>query len=419
MFKSVNEHVIRTHTKPETRIEFVLVAIAVFFSPLNYFRPGFVFFTLGDFFILLAFFVVLFKGRLPLRPLGSASTLWFASVLTFLAGFAAASIINGDAMAGALGLMQYCFSFVLLPWIILRRSRKETETLIFLFVLSIALAMVHGAYYVNFVPGRNDFVSGNGRLSGLFEKENESGVLAALSLVFLVWLRGVHRVTTLGAILLFLPVTYGVLLTGSNTAFYLCIVGVTLFVLLTGSVKATVGLTIGVVLFFIAAVLFGEFFLPEVFQERVFSAVRNADISESGTIDDRLFLVQESMKFGNETLWLGYGIDQYEEKSAIGAPVHNAYLLTLTEGGAVSLVGLAGLFASGIYVIWRYKMMMGGAKDTALAVTILMMLMMVLNTSPHFYARFWLVPWMLGLSVCLTGREIKLPLVGRPLRRAQ
>ena len=362
MFKSVNEHVIRTHTKPETRVEFVLVAIAVFFSPLNYFRPGIVFFTLGDFFILLAFFVVLFKGRLPLRPLGSASTLWFASVLTFLAGFAAASIINGDAMAGALGLMQYCFSFVLLPWIILRRSRKETETLIFLFVLSIALAMIHGAYYVNFVPGRNDFVSGNGRLSGLFEKENESGVLAALSLVFLVWLRGVHRVTTLGAILLFLPVTYGVLLTGSNTAFYLCIVGV---------------------------------------------------------IDDRLFLIQESMKFGNETLWLGYGIDQYEEKSAIGAPVHNAYLLTLTEGGAVSLVGLAGLFASGIYVIWRYKMMMGGAKNTALAVTILMMLMMVLNTSPHFYARFWLVPWMLGLSVCLTGREIKLPSVARPLRRAQ
>ncbi len=409
MLGSHNQLTIGLATKPESRLEFLLVATAVFLSPLNYFRPSFVYFTLGDFFTFLAFLVVLLSGRLPLRPMGAASALWFASVLAFLAGFAAASIINGNAMDGALGLLQYCFSFVLLPWIILRRSRKETQTLIFLFVLSIALAMLHGAYYVNFVPGRNDFVSGSGRLSGLFERENESGILAAFALVFLIWLRSVRRVTTVGAILLFVPVVYGLLLTGSNTAFYLSILGITLFVVLTGSVKATAALTVGVVLFFIAAALFGELFLPEVFQERVFSALRNADISESGTIDDRLFLILEAMRFGENTTWLGFGIDQYEEKSAIGAPVHNAYLLTLTEGGAVSLIGLAGLFASGIYVIWRYNMIHGGAKDTALAVTILIMLVMVLNTAPHFYGRFWLAPWMLGLSVCLTARPAMAP----------
>ena len=299
--------------------------------------------------------------------------------------------------------------------IILRRSKKETQTLIFLFVLSIALAMIHGAYYVNFVSGRNPFVSGNGRLSGLFERENESGVLAAFALVFLIWLRGVHRVSTLGAALLFLPVVYGLLLTGSNSAFYLAIMGITMFVLLTGSVKATVGLSVGVVLFFFAALLFGEYFLPEVFQERVFAAVQNADISASGTIDDRVFLILESMRFGDHTIWLGFGIDQYEEKSAIGAPVHNAYLLTLTEGGAISLVGLAGLFASGIYVIWRDRMMMGDLKNTALAITLLFMLMMILNTAPHFYGRFWLVPWMLGLSVCLTNRDsVSQPIGARP-----
>ena len=108
MLTSHKEIEIRSNTRPESRLEFILVAIAVFLSPLNYFRPGFVYFTLGDFFTLLAFMNMFFNGRLPLRPMGPASGLWFTSVLVFFLGFAAASIINGDAMAGALGLLHCC-----------------------------------------------------------------------------------------------------------------------------------------------------------------------------------------------------------------------------------------------------------------------------------------------------------------------
>lgn len=397
------------HKDAGARLEFVVVAIAVFLSPMNYFRPGFIYFTLGDFFMILAFGVMLVRNRVPLRPLGAATGLWFASTLIFLLGFTISSVVNGNAVDGSVGVLQYCFSFVILPCILLRRTMEETQKLLLIFAIAITLAMIHGSYYVNVSKGLNEFSSATGRLRGVFERENEAGALAAYSIVFLLWLRATHRIGLIVLFLLVPPLLYGLLLTGSNSAFYLLILGVGLFVILTGSVRATAGMFIGATAFFVAAILFGEHFLPEVFLKRVFSAVQDGDLSESGTLDERVFLIYEALGVGNRTVWVGLGMDQYEHQSSLGAAVHNVYLLTLTEGGMMSLIGLAGIFCACYFVIWRYRMFFGNAKNTALSLTVLVMMPLILNTSPHFYGRFWFVPWMLGLSVCLTGRVISKP----------
>lgn len=51
------------------RADFILVAITVFLSPMNYLRADFAYITLGDCFALLTLGVMLVQGRLPLTPL--------------------------------------------------------------------------------------------------------------------------------------------------------------------------------------------------------------------------------------------------------------------------------------------------------------------------------------------------------------
>ncbi|MEX0317252.1 MAG: O-antigen ligase family protein [Ruegeria sp.] len=386
---------------PASSIELTLAMITVFLAPLNYLRASFVYFTLGDVFAFSTFILMLTKGRLPLRPFGAISGLWFASVLMFLTGFMMGSILNGDPIAGTTAIGQYCVTLILMPMIILQRSRRETELLILAFVASICVSMIHGAYYVNYYPDDGRFVSINGRLKGLVERVNGAGAMAAFAITFLTWLRYVGRIHIILFLLLLSPIVYGLLLTGSNTGFYLTAIGVFGLAVLSGSARAIIKLLSAMIALFAVALLWGDAFLPEVFQERVFEAVRAGDASESGTFDERFMLILEAQKIADDTVWLGLGIDQYEEVSALDAPVHNTYLLTLSEGGLMSLLGLVGMLLTGIYIAWFERFFRHNWINSALSLSIVVMVALVMNAIPHFYARFWTVPWMLALSVSL------------------
>ncbi|UWQ81890.1 hypothetical protein K3725_22485 (plasmid) [Leisingera sp. S132] len=383
-------------------LEFALVAAAVMLAPVNYWRLGAAYFTLSDVFALCSFAVMLARGRLPLRPLGGISGFWFASVLLLLLGFLAGSVVNGDALDGAQGILQYCVSLVLLPAILLQRPRRETVLLIKLLVLALMLVMIHGAYYVHLHPDDWRFVSPNGRLVSVIERVNATGVLAALAILFTLWLRLTGAVGPAAALLAWAVLGYGLLLTASNTGFFLAAAGLLMFALCLGAVRILAAVMLFAAAAGVAVYFWGELFLPEAFQQRVLGALRSGNLAEAGTFDDRLLLMQEAVRIADGTIWSGLGIDQYRLASRFSAPVHNAYLLILAEGGLVSLLGLAGLLMTGVWLGWHERVHRRRALSPALTLATVLMLALALTGITHFYARFWLVPWLLALAVSLT-----------------
>nr|WP_302476977.1 O-antigen ligase family protein [Ruegeria arenilitoris] len=194
---------------------------------------------------------------------------------------------------------------------------------------------------------------------------------------------------------------YGLMLTGSNTGFGAATLGTGMILLLAGGVRTIVAAALLAAIFSATVLQFGDLFLPEVFQRRVFGALSSVDIEQAGTFMDRFALMQEAFQLSNETVWLGLGADQYRTFSSYGAPVHNTYLLVLSEGGVLSLLGLSGFFLSALALgIVAYRSpesrMLG-----ALTLVTVILFALLLNAFAHFYARFWHVPLALAMSLSL------------------
>ncbi len=385
------------------RLELALVACMVAVSPMNYFRAGFAYITICDVFAVLSFLVLLLNGRVPIRPMGGVSKAWYLLVLVFMTGLMLGAIVNGDTVAGAVMLAQYCFTLILMPILILQRPRREIVLLIKMWVGGMILIMLHGAYAYTFTPDDTRFVTPSGRLASLVERENAAGALTAMAITFTLWLAYMREIPAWIVAVLVMPLAYGLLLTGSNTGFLLTGIGTLVLAVSSGSARIIGGIAIGGALGVAVILQWGTLFLPQIFLDRVFGALSSGDFSQAGTFDDRMFLIHEAIGVANGTLGIGLGPDQYRLFSEHEAPVHNTYLLVLAEGGLMSLTAHVGLFLASIIIAWPAILDRRTRLSGALTVTVVIMFAAAQNGLAHFYARFWIVPWMLALSVSLYG----------------
>ena len=83
------------------RADLILMAAAVFLSPMNYLRASFVYVTLSDLVVILALVVMIAQGRVPLMPFGRASVAWYCSVFLLAFGLMA----NLAVALNAVGLL--------------------------------------------------------------------------------------------------------------------------------------------------------------------------------------------------------------------------------------------------------------------------------------------------------------------------
>lgn len=396
--------VVATYGRPvETiwRADLVLVAIAVFLSPMNYFRTSLVYLTLGDVFSILALFTMLLGGGIPVRPFGGATWAWYSLVLMLTGGLVIGSAMNGDLLAGMVVAAQYMFSLIVVPILVLQRTRAEAILLIKFFVVGMLVVMLHGAWVMEFHPGDTRFVSPSGRLTSLVERENAAGALAAIAITFSLWLYFIREIGPILLIAMLGALGYGLLLTGSNTGFFLAGIGVVALVVFSGSARIMLG-TLGVLAGIIFVVItWGELFLPEIFLKRVFNALSSGDLAAAGTFSDRMFLIREAYDLTRRTILIGMGADQYRVVSAFDVSVHNTYLLLLAEGGLMSLIGQVGLIITSIVIGWPNFVSRSNRWLGVLTITIVVMLALVQNGLAHFYGRFWAVPWSLALGVSL------------------
>ncbi len=380
------------------RLDLILVAITVFLSPLNYLRANFGYVTLCDAFAMMTLLVMLVQKRLPLHPFGSATAGWLIGVLMLTGGLTLGSAINGNLVNGLVVVGQYCFSLLVLPVLVMQRDRDEVILLVKVFVAAMIVVMLHGAYVVEYTPEDLRFVSRNGRLAGLVERENATAALAAMSITFSLWLYFVGQIRGVLMLLLLVPLGWGLLLTGSNSGIMLAAIGVVCLALFSGALGVLLRLVVGVAVIAVVVHLWGHLFLPEIFLERVYGALESGNVSQAGTFDDRVALMREAFALTRHTIFLGLGADQYRMISAYEAPVHNAYLLLLAEGGLISLLGHFVLAMTAIYLafpVWHsYRTRWFGV----LTLTIVAMFAFAQMGITHYYGRFWIMPWLLAIA---------------------
>jgi len=143
--------------------------------------------------------------------------------------------------------------------------------------------------------------------------------------------------------------------------------------------------------------------IPMAFQERVLSAFEEGDIEEAGTYSGRMQLMEEALKFSDDTHVLGIGADQFRSISENGAPVHNISLLIWTEGGTFALLGWA--FGMGILALIAVRAIKFDKPVAALALSVVLSFFIISNASTHVYARLWVLPVLFAVRFAVMAIE--------------
>ncbi|WP_137392191.1 O-antigen ligase family protein [Rhodoligotrophos defluvii] len=382
------------------RIEFALACAVVFFAPINVLRLEAFYFTVSDALACLCLGLMLLNRSAQLRPFGPGTAFWLFGLAVAMGGLMASSLLAGAEDRGVILLLQYVFAYFVLPVILLARPWSQATMLIKVFIASITIMVVHGIYVVDIVGEYNTvFVSGSRRLQGFVERENECGSLIALTIPLLLSLVGMGALRPVYALLLAPLLTYGLMLTGSNTALYAMLLGLGLIFLANFSVKRLIFALCTLQLLWLAINMPAvQDHLPAAFRKRVLTGLSTGELSSAGTFRERMALNEEAFHLAGDALWLGYGADQYREISAWKTPVHNLYLLMWNEGGLIALAGLVLMLAGAVVVLVSVLRYRNSRPVFICGFVTLSLFAMLMNAVPHVYGRFWAVPVLLSIG---------------------
>jgi O-antigen ligase len=379
-------------------LERVLVSAAIFLSLFPSWRYRPVFFTASDLAFCFSLLAILLTRGLPRAPLGMLTPYWFAAFALMMGALFASSLINGEPTRAIVVGAQYFFSFVLLPLILLGRNREATIRLIQVFAAGVFVANLASVilYYSGYTADFR-FVTGNGRLASFAEGPNGHAQMIALALPLMLylWLAGrmaTHYLLPLLAILL-----VSLVLTSSNNGIGLAALGIAAFFLVLRDLRYLARAATGVAVCLVLIVVWGSYWLPATFEQRVLGAVRSGSLEEAGTFHDRLVLMDEALEMIDDTMLLGIGVDQYRVRSQYGAPVHITYLLIWTEGGLPALIGWSSLLLLALfgvlYVGRRHHL------EAAAAFAVAAIVVFIGFTTGHVYSRQSVVPLCLAMAL--------------------
>jgi hypothetical protein len=382
------------------RLEFYVAMAGVFFSPMNFLRHPVAYITLSDVLIAVSLLMLISTGRLSLRGIGAASTVWWLAGLSMLvSALLVSSLVNGDALRGIVYVLQYFFAYFFVLLFFAGRNERQLTRLVKVYVFSIVLMCLHGIYLI-YVDGEKNttFVSGSGRFTGFIERENECAAVIALSVPLLLVLcltRRLPKFAYLG-----LPIMgLGVMLTGSNTGLASFVYAVGVFCLVAFGWKRLFLIGVTAMAAITAIDYWARDYLPAAFQRRVLGALESGDIGEAGTFDHRYELIQEAIGRADNILFLGIGADQYHSARFFEQPVHNLYLLLWTEGGVLCMAGFILMIGAGLGPAISALRHPGGRYFAACCFSILTLFLFTTNAFAHVYGRFWVMPILLSIAL--------------------
>jgi hypothetical protein len=383
------------------RLRQLCLAAGCFLLSWHILRPGDINFTAADFMFAICLFILLVRQNLNLMALQSMTAYWVVALSMMLGGLLIGSIFNGDPLRWANIASQYLFAFLFVPMILMSEDREWIRKCLLYFVLGVAASELVTLGFANLMAYQQassilgpNVVAGNGRIGGLVSDPNLNGAIIGFSLIalFNAHHHGLIRnffMLVVGGVLI-----WALLATASFTAFAAAGIATSLYFLCSNMGRF---LKIGVPLILagFAYIAFG-LPLPEAFSERVLGAVTTGDLSQAGTFTHRSALIAEAWEMSKDTLFVGLGVDRFRIESVHGMPVHQFWMLLLTEGGILSFAGLIAIFA--ILGIMGLKAISWHREDGAMVLALLVILLIFSTSIPHMYNRLWFGPIMLALA---------------------
>ncbi|WP_026186947.1 O-antigen ligase family protein [Ensifer sp. BR816] len=401
---------------PLSAVERAILYLGVFLAPYATLRFSELFFTFSDFFFCLSFLLLFITGRIWSKPLGEATALWLIAFMLLFVGLMIGSLSQNSPDRGLIVTAQYLFAYVFLLFILIREEPKEAYRLAVIFLVSIILIDIHGIitfYAIGYVPGEGKgVVTGGRRLATVLRNPNLAAAMNALTLPIPLFFWATGRIKSYVALPILALFIGTVILTSSNSGLFVTLLCLAVFTAFVSTPKLLLRLALGAGI--LAAVVAGfgnKDLLPKTFQTRVLGALSSGDISEAGTFVSRAALIEEALQMmSDERITLvGLGADQFRERSAQKAPVHNLYLLLWVEGGLLALMGW--IMFSAVGVLHGITLRKAGADKRALAAmfTTFVVFLTVALFNPHMYARYWTIPVFLccGLGFAQFRRTVQ------------
>lgn len=393
-----------------------LLTVAVFFSGYHEVRLSFINLTLADICFLVALVAFFSHGMINTVPFGLLTPLWLTALSLMLGGLFFSSLLYGDLSRWIVIALQYLVAFFFIPIVLTAQSRATVQRLALIFVMGVTTmeaigALVAMVFTHSTAPAifSGEFLTGTGRLGAFAGEANWNGMLISGAFTILYYclrerLAPRWMLVIAGGIL-----AWGLLLTASFTAF-LATTTVTAFtLLLLGGrylMRGIITIAVGIAIFVASGAP-----LPATFSKRVGGAIASGDISQAGTYTGRVELIKEAWALAEKTTLVGVGADEFRNISVLQQPVHNLYLLIYTEGGLPAFMGLLGLL--GLMLGMAIQGIRIRRSEGVLALTVIAVFLIYTISSPHMYARFYLMPSMLALSL-LFARDDPQPEMAHP-----
>jgi hypothetical protein len=389
---------------PQERIERlrqIFLITASFLLSWHILRPGKLNITASDFLFLCCFLILLVRQRLNLMAMQSMTAHWCIALSMMLGGLLIGSIFNGDPLRWANVASQYLFGFLLLPMILMSEDREWVRKCLLYFVLGVAVAQlvsIFASQYFSYEETRDAvsarMVTGNGRIGGLVSDANLNGGIIAFSIIALFNAHHHGLIRNFYAVCLGAVLFWSLLATASFTAFAATGIATVIY-FLCSNLGRLMKIGIPIFLFGIAYIALG-LPLPAAFADRVLGAVLTGDLSQAGTYTHRTALIAEAWVMSKDTLFIGLGVDEFRVHSNYSLPVHQWWMLLLTEGGILSFAGLFAMFA--VLAAMGFKALGWHREDGAMVLAMLVILLIFSTSIPHMYNRLWIAPIMLALA---------------------
>lgn len=392
--------VMRAQDRPE-RIRQWLIAAGCFFLSWQIVRLRMINISASDMLFLLAFLILLVRNRLNLLAMESLTALWALALSAMLGGLLIGSVFNGVPLRFANIGAQYLLGFLIIPMVLMSEDRLWLRKCLLAFVLGVTLSqlialgaanlLTHSEAKAIFGPTVS---TGNGRIGGLVADANLNGAIIGMALIALFNARH-HRLVAIVPTLVIVGILlWALLATASFTAFAAAAIATIVYFLFADFGRF---LRVGVpMLLAFAAYVLSGFPLPEAFSERVLGALLSGDIAQAGTFTHRAELIAEAWEMSKDTLFVGLGVDRFRVESAYGAPVHNFWLLLLTEGGLLAVTGLAALAL--VLLVMGFRGLTISRDDGAMILAIFWIFLIFTTAIPHMYNRLWIVPLVLAIA---------------------
>ncbi|WOK36508.1 O-antigen ligase family protein [Sphingomonas sp. C3-2] len=390
------------------------ILAGAFFCPYISWRPSEMLFTLSDGLFVIGIALVILARRMPLQPFNDSTPLWLLTSAALVIGLFIGSMANGVLDRWLVAGLQYLFSLILLPMILMGQGERRTYALlkaslagvVAMELFGAAAYFVYDGSYLELQRFSHEFVTGAGRLTAFLGDANWNAAVIAMALPCALYLRLKRQISAAAAGFSVTILIIGMVLTASFTGTVTAALGV-LFFLVIGKVRPSfhfvlAGLAAITIMFSMG------YGLPKAFENRVAPALEQGDLQQAGTFSDRAELMREAWGIVENRMVVGLGVDQYRKMSKDGAPVHNIYLLLWAEGGLISLFGWLGLMI--LLAVRAIRAVPQDRLAAALGLSVLLTFVAFSNAAPHMYARAWIAPLLLGMAPCFyLARPVAMP----------